>query len=276
MPLRRVPVGRLAALIAVIVGVWVLAQSGGGPGWRTLGPGLEFSTLRGDRWCRRGSGEVAVLRLDPALVPLRVRHYLLEPDRRPLGIVEWHQRSGARAVFNAGQYYPDLSYMGLLVSDGRVVSSRRHPGFQAVLVASGGARPRAHVLDLARDSLAGPRGGWSQIAQSFMLFDAAGGVRVRRSDKVANRTAVGEDEDGRIVVAVTEGGYTISDFAEMLRRSPLGLTHAMSMDGGLEAQLCVESGDFRYATFGPWKKGEASEAPGATVTLPAVISVGTR
>jgi uncharacterized protein YigE (DUF2233 family) len=47
-----------------------------------------------------------------------VRHYSRLEERKPLTIVEWQEKVGALAVFNAGQYYPDYSYMGLLVSDG--------------------------------------------------------------------------------------------------------------------------------------------------------------
>jgi hypothetical protein len=67
------------------------------------------------------------------------------------------------------------------------------------------------------------------------------------------------------------------DFARLLQRAPLGLTHAMSMDGGYEAELCVSAGGFHYASFGRWKgAGDAPEAPGAIVPLPAVVVVQQR
>jgi hypothetical protein len=260
------PVVALAAGYAL----WANART---PHWRTVRPGVEFATLAGEPYCRLGSSAVAVLRVDPRLVRVRVRHYRQLPAGKPPGILDWQRATGTLAVFNAGQFYPDQSYMGLLVSDGDTVSRRPHPGFQAALVASGGDGPRdARVLDLARSPLAHERG-WSDVAQSFMLFDSAGVVRVRRSGHVANRTAVAEDANGHLVVIVSEGGYTIAEFAELLMKSPLRLTHAMSMDGGLEAELVVSSGSFRYASFGRWpRKGEPAP-PGATVPLPAVVTV---
>jgi hypothetical protein len=107
---------------------------------------------------------------------------------------------------------------------------------------------------------------------SVLLMAALGLVLAQ--DLAANRTIVAEDREGRLVVIVSEGGYTLWDFAHLLQRAPLGLTHAMSMDGGYEAELCVHAGDFRYASFGRWK-GDAQEpsAPGAKVPLPAVIIV---
>ena len=272
---RSAPVARIAALLAVIVAILVIARGAGGPRWRTLRPGAEFTTFRGDRWCKRGPADVAALRLDPARVRLRVRHYTLMPAGRPLNIVEWIEGTRSLAVFNAGQFYEDLSYMGLLVCDGRIVSGVLHPGFKAALVAapdSGG--PSARVLDLTEVRLDPAHPGWREVAQSFMLFDRTGAVRIRRSDRVANRTVVGEDHHGRIVVITSEGAYTLSDFATMLQSLPLDLSHAMCMDGGYEAELCVSADKFRYASFGRWERdGDASDSPGATTPLPAVVTV---
>ena len=184
-------------------------------------------------------------------------------------MLEWQRSTGALAVFNAGQFYPDFRYMGVLVCGGDTVSAHPHAEFKAALVADSG---RAHVLDLARVPLGSPRG-WSDVAQSFMLFDHDGGVRVRRSTRIANRTVVGEDERGWIVVCVSEGAYTLADFADLLRAAPLKLTHAMSMDGGLEAELVVSTGAFRYASFGDWPRDGEPSAPGGVVPLPAVITV---
>lgn len=244
--------------------------------WREVAPGLEFATLRGEPWCRRGSAAIAVLRLDPERVRLRVHHWSQTGAERPLDVVEWQQHTHAVAVFNAGQFYPDLRYMGLLASGGRWLSRQAHPGYQAVLVADrrsrggGGAR----VLDLpdperARDSLA-----WREVAQSYMLFDSTGALRVRRSERIANRTVVAEDRHRRILVLVSEGSYTLADFAFVLQNSSLQLSHAMSMDGGREAELVVSRGAFRYASFGPWL--DATEHPDAIASrtpLPAVITL---
>jgi len=274
MSRRRLPIGRIAAVVAVIVGVLAIARESRRPHWRTLSPGLEFATVSGEPFCRRGSSHVAVLRIDPSRLDLSVLHYSRQPDHEPLTVVEWQKRTGALAVFNAGQYYPNFSYMGLLISNGETVSPTLHPGFRAALVAAPTPGGRgARVLDLESDTFDAKRPEWREVAQSFMLFDRSGELRVRKSDQVANRTVVAEDRHGRIVVTVTEGGYTLWELAGLLRDGPLQLSHAMAMDGGNEAELCVESGGFRYASFGPWKGERDVASTGASVPLPAVIAV---
>lgn len=273
MPPRRILLWIGLAAFAMLA--LSLVRGGGGLHWRTLRDGVEFATLRGDPFCRRGSSEIAVLRLDPARVRLRAHHYSREPGGVPRSIVEWQRHTGALAVFNAGQYYPDLSYMGLLICGGERVSERLHPGFRAALVASPGeGGSGARVLDLDHDALDPARPGWQEVAQSFMLFDRGGRTRIRRSDVVANRTIVAQDGRDRILVITSEGGYTLWDLAELLQKAPLDLTHAMSMDGGYEAELTVSVAPFHYASFGRWNgPGDASDSPGARVPLPAVIAV---
>lgn len=276
MPFRRVFIVLVVAVLCVLA--LSLVRNAGGPRWHTLRDGMEFTMLRGDPYCRRGSAEIAVLRLDPARVRLRVHHYSREPGGVPLSIVEWQQRTGALAVFNAGQYYPDLSYMGLLVSDGVRVSKRLHPEFKAALVATpDDGSAEARVLDLEERPLDPKAPGWRDVAQSFMLFDHQGRLRIRKSDVVANRTVVAQDGKGRILVITSEGGYTLWDFAQLLQKTTIGISHAMAMDGGYEAELCVNTPPFHYGSFGPWKgAGDAPDAPGARMPLPAVIAVVAR
>ena len=259
--------------LVLLVGAFVLWR-GGRLHWRELAPGLEFAMLRGEPYCRRGSAGIAVLRLDPERVRLRVHHYS-QVGGRPLDVVEWQRLTHALAVFNAGQFYPDWQYMGLLASGGTWLSRRAHPGYQALLVADRRGRGEgAGVLDmgeLPREPESLP---WNEVAQSFMLFDSTGALRVRRSERTANRTIVGEDHHRRVLVMVSEGAYTLADVAYVLQHSKLQLKHAMSMDGGRESQLVVERGAFRYASFGVWTgEDEHPSDPLARAPLPAVIAV---
>lgn len=272
---RRILHARWILPVVAAVALFALWRDSGGARWRTLRPGAEFATFSGEPYCRLGSSSVAVLRVDPARVRLRVRNWEREKPVRLASVLEWQQRTGAFAVFNAGQFYPDMSYMGLLVCGGDTVSARAHAGFQGVLAAADG---RAAVLDLASGTATAPPGApaWTELAQSFMLFGRDGALRVRRSGRIANRTVVAEDERGRIVVCVSEGAYTLADFAAVLRRAPLRLVHAMSMDGGLESELVVKGLGLRYASFGDWSEKRAPTAPGALVPLPTVITLEAR
>jgi len=133
-------------------------------------------------------------------------------------------------------------------------------------------RRAARVIDIRDEPFDTRRPGWREAAQSFMRFDRNDAIRTRKSTQVANRTVVAEDRQGRILVITTEGAYTLWELAGLLKEWPLQLTHAMSMDGGLEASMCVVTDELRYASFGRWP--DEDETPESShVRLPAVITV---
>ncbi len=190
---------------------------------------------------------------------------------------EWLDRLNPLALFNAGQYYPDYSYMGLLIHQGRPIKGRLHPLFQAILVAEPVEErpPRARIIDLANDAFDPRKPAYLEAAQSFMLLDRAGSIRVQKTLNVANRTVVAEGRDGRLWIFVTRGGYTLWELGEVLRSSPFPIAQAMSMDGGDEAQLLVRVGGFLYDSMGPWDAAEGTGQPGprARTPLPTVVGV---
>lgn len=277
--------GGVLALIAFIIGALIATHGSRGLKWRTVEGGLEFAAIQGEPYCRRGPSQIGVLRIDPQRYQLRVRHFSQLGLSEPPDIIAWRERTDALAAFNAGQYYPDHAYMGLLVSDGEILSERLHPDFKAALVAEPVGRSTrsaatgeraARVLDLESDPLDTRSPEWREVAQSFMLFDRHGRVRVKKSDRIANRTVVAEDRRGRLLVITTEGGYTLWELAQLLREGPLEPTLAMCMDGGAEAKMVVKREAFAYASFGPWRGEEAPKVQDSVVPLPAVVTVHRR
>lgn len=239
--------------------------------WRDLRPGLELGFLEaGEGGARTGSDRVAVLRVDPRRYTFKV--LAAEAGAPGLNAGEWRQSSGALAVFNAGQYATDRSYLGLLVRDGKVLSrlASRPEGLFLADPADPGLPP-ARVIDLRYtpfDTIANP---YRQAAQSLMLLDRFGQVRVRRSPKVAHRTAVAEDDQGRILVFVTEGGHTLWEFAKLLGGAGLGLREVMSMDGGAESQFDLEVDGEAYSQYGG--PSATPDLPWPTPALPAALAV---
>ena len=238
--------------------------------WRTLQPGLEFVLSRELAPSRSGSSVMAILRVDPARFAFRV---LAAPEGQPgLTAEQWLDKSSALAAFNAGLYTPEGRHLGYLLADGKRLSPMV-PQQDGMFLA--GPRdpglPRARLIDLRYTSFDPRFSPYRQAAQSLMLLDRFGQVRVRRSATVASRTALASDEQGRILVLVTEGGHTLWELAQALKDSGLGLREVMSMDGGAESQLEVRSGDFTYAHYG--RPSTAGDLPWPRRELPAALAV---
>lgn len=236
---------------------------------QSLLPGLQWI-----KWTGRSNPDIGVLRIDPNRYRFKVMNFRSEGASQPMSLWEWMDRSGALAVFNAGQYYPDFSYMGLLVSDGRKINGGLHKLFQALFLAEPlkeGVR-MARILDLAEEEFDLEKPCYLEIAQSFMLLDRWKNIRVRRTSNAAIRTILAEETEGDLLLLLTQGPYTLWDIAQELRNGPFPILRAMSMDGGEEAQLGVRTKYFTYPSVSE-AKGQAQYYSRA---LPTVIGVFSR
>jgi hypothetical protein len=106
-----------------------------------------------------------------------------------------------------------------------------------------------------------------------------------RADRrwLANRSFIGQDSAGRIVIGTTrEAFFSLDRLAAFLRAAPLDLTAALNLDGGSVACQAVAIGDYRRSFCGDWETrtdGDViklllpSPLPFAQRRLPNVIAV---
>lgn len=271
--MRRSKIIAPAALVLCLL-PWLAApawsQDASPVEWQALAPGLEFALWENLAPSRSGSSRLALLRVDPARYLFKVLSAPQGQDGLTAG--QWQEQSGALAVFNAGLYTPEGRHLGYLLQNGRQLSPLVPQ--QDGLFLAGPQEPHlpaARILDLRYTPFDPRVNPYRQAAQSLMLLDRFGMIRVRRSPKVANRTALAMDEQGRILVVVTEGGHTLWELAQALKNSGLALREVMTMDGGAESQLTVAVGDFTYAHYG--RLSPAPDLPWTRQTLPAVLAV---
>ncbi|MCF8032090.1 MAG: phosphodiester glycosidase family protein [Desulfarculaceae bacterium] len=238
--------------------------------WRSLAPGLEFTLSQDLAPARSGGPGMAILRIDPQRYDFKV---LAAPEGEEGRTAEqWQEESKALAVFNAGLYTPEGRHLGYLLANGRRLSPMV-PQQDGIFLAGpkSQGQPRARIIDLRYTSFDPKFSPYTQAAQSLMLLDRFGQVRVRRSPKVASRTALASDQQGRILVLVTEGGHTLWELAQALKASGLGLREVMTLDGGAESQLEIRHGDFSYAHYG--RPSTAGDLPWPRRSLPAALAV---
>jgi exopolysaccharide biosynthesis protein len=247
----RAPIGAL-----LIAALWAPASGrsipvpGTAVDWRAAAAGLDRATLDiaggGEGWRTR----VVAVRVDPARFTFRLRARLQGVE--PAWSVEHAPASAVMAV-NAGQFN-GITPWGWLVMSGAEV---RPPGTGPLSTAIAWDRDgRMHWL---RPEEIESRRGAGDIVEAFqsypMLIDHRGeiprqireaglGVDVEHRDA---RVAIGALSDGRVVVAITRFnglgplspavplGLNLSEMAAVMRR--LGCTRAVSLDGGISAQL---------------------------------------
>jgi hypothetical protein len=157
--------------------------------WDTVADGLAFASWNPGAQCGEDITAV-IIYIDPERFRFTVHHFQNEGMPAPPLMTDWQRRTGASVMFNAGLFLDDFSYLGLLYKDGRALAKRRHPQWQALFAAEPAAATlrKARVFDLAFEDFEEEHPSYREAAQSLMVLDRTGRIRVRQSGKRAHQT----------------------------------------------------------------------------------------
>ena len=245
-----------------------------------LGEGLSISIWNPHPQCPDVAPLVAI-EIDPDRYRFTVHYYQQEGVSDPPDIRQWQERTGHDLVFNAGLFRENYAYLGLLYGNGRSMGSKRHATWQGLFVAEpaeSGSR-RARILDLTFDTFDEQQPSYRDVAQSLMLLDRTGKIRVRQTGKRAHQTLVAEQGNGHLLVLKTTEVVSLHALGECLRDAFPSLRQVMAMDGGSSSDVAV-SPSLRHVTstmagFHSWIP--LLEASTTThIGLPAVIGISPR
>lgn len=135
--------------------------------------------------------------------------------------------------------------------------------------------PWAGIIDLEQSNPAMAEH-YRHVVQSMMLVDEKERVRVRDTEKNACRVVVAQDRLGRLLILVSEGATTLGELARWLPSAGLDIVRAMNLDGGIEAQIAIDTPELKLALYGQFGTGSTVFDQGVTPVrypLPAVIAV---
>ncbi|MCP5468265.1 MAG: phosphodiester glycosidase family protein [Deltaproteobacteria bacterium] len=155
---------------------------------------------------------------------------------------EMLQASHALAVINANFFDENRKALGLII-DQKKIKNPLHPSswWASFLIAGKNARivlkPDPKELKKYDFAIqAGPR------------LVVAGKVPKLKSH-ISAKSAIGIDDQGKIVIIASKGHLDIRDFARYLSLSKksggLALKNALNLDGGSSTQFSIKSGDFQ-------------------------------
>ena len=214
--------------------------------WKRLATKLAVSVWRPGTSCPAVPAMLAI-DVDPEIMRFSVHYYANEKLPRPVTIEEWRKRTGHDVLFNAGLFRENFAYLGLLYKDGRSLGSRRHGIWQGLFVAEPAAAgiQKARVLDLSWEHFDETQLPYQEAAQSLMLLDHRGKIRVRETGKQAYQTIVAETNKGHILIFKSRNLTTLYDVARCLRDTVPAVRQAMAMDGGSSSDVLVSESLWR-------------------------------
>jgi uncharacterized protein YigE (DUF2233 family) len=210
--------------------------------WEQLTEGLAVAIWHPQGQCPEVPSFL-VIDIDPQRYRFAVHSYRSDGFSTPPDIHQWQERTGHELIFNAGLFREDYSYLGLLYAKGRSLSGKRHATWMGLFVAEpvDSASPPAQVLDLTVDPFDEQRPTYHEAAQSLMLFDRAGSMRVRQSGKRSQQTVVSEQSNGHIWLLKSTDAVSLYAIGHCLQETFPEIRQAMAMDGGSSSDVALSA-----------------------------------
>ncbi|BCA55378.1 conserved exported protein of unknown function [Nitrospira sp. KM1] len=224
---------------------WISVACSGSVGWAgpivwdRIADGLAVSLWTPES-CPAVPPMVAI-EIDPDRYRFSVHQYQNERLDVPPDIHEWQARTGHDLVFNAGLFRENFSYLGLLYANGRSLGGKPHTTWMGLFTAepTNPDAARARIFDLTVDSFDERRVPYREAAQSLMLLDEGGTVRVKRTGKQAQQTIVAEQRNGKIMLLKTTQPAALYEIGQCLREGMFTIRRAMAMDGGSSSDVAL-------------------------------------
>jgi len=192
---------------------------------------------------------ILLARVDPARFRFAVRN-------APAGdrdLDRWMRELGAALVINGSYFARDGTPDTPLVSAGVRLGPRHYIANHGAFIAAGQS---AGIRDLAvQDWHIALRGADDAMVSYPLLVTRDGSSRVKADARwLANRSFVGQDHDGRIILGTTaEAFFSLERLATFLREAPLDLAIALNLDGGPVACQGIALNGYRRSACGRWE-----------------------
>ncbi|WP_420629924.1 phosphodiester glycosidase family protein [Candidatus Leptofilum sp.] len=220
-------------------------------GWQPLQSGLERRTIQILDENGRQTEQITLLRIDPNLLTFKIGY----SPGQPKSLATWQEETGALIVVNGGFFTPEFVATGLIVIDGQP-SGSSYVGFGGMITLSEG---EVQVRSLVERPYQ-PAETFDYALQAFPMLVLNGEVAYQTADfDQARRTAIGVDENGRILLILASwGGFTLAEFSSYLAAADFDLVTALNLDGGTSTGLIL---------------AEPPESIPAFVAVPSVITI---
>jgi hypothetical protein len=137
----------------------------------------------------------------------------------------------------------------------------------------------ARVLDLAADAFDEQQPTYQEAAQSLMLLDRTGKVRVRQTGKRAQQTILAELGNGHMLLLKSTDAVSLHAIGQCVRDTFPSVRQAMAMDGGSSSDVILSAATMqttsRAGALQPWLS-QLGDTSTTHIGLPAVIGISPR
>ena len=217
--------------------------------WREIAPGFDVAELPAIAEGREVD-RIMLARIDSRRFRFAVRNAPAANKR----LADWMSDLGAALVVNGSFFTKTGAPETPIVSDGAALGPTTYDSKHGAFVSVGGV---ASIRDLQHDDWQKAFQGADDGMVSYPLLIASDGSTSRAptgSKWLANRSFVGQDSAGRMIIGTTtDAFFSLDRLAEFLKQAPLDLTIALNLDGGPVACQGIRLNGFQRKQCGRWE-----------------------
>ena len=223
--------------------------------WQKLAQGLELGIFSAPLASEVGDSKIRVLRIDPQRYQLKLLSASAFENGRPLSAKQGSRRNGLVAAINASMYQEDYKSSVSLMRTKAHVNNPRLSKDMTILAfdRKNAAVPLVKIIDRECEDFKIWQKKYSTMIQSIRMISCAGENVWTKQPQKWSTAAIGVDDRDRVLFIHVGSPYSTHDVIDILKKLPLKIARAMYTEGGPQAQLYINTGDFEYEFVGNYE-----------------------
>jgi len=236
------------SMIVILISVLISDSTGQDSVWKQIDDGLHYCDFSAPAKSTAGDSKILVVRIDPKLYAFRLLSISeLSPHSPSLTVKEWADKYKLIAAINAGMFQTDLkSNVGYMKNYSHINNPRFHRTYSSALAFNPrkGDLPPVMVFDTDVKHMKEIVAEYHTVIQNLRLVKRPRSERWAQQEKRWSEAALGQDQDGNILLIFSGSPYTMHELIKILLALPIKLDCAMHLEGGPAASFYL-----RYNTI---------------------------
>ena len=229
--------------------------------WEALGLGLDYGKLSPNLKSKNEDPNIGsliqIVKINPSKYSLEL---LMKSEKggNYRTAEQWTKEFNLVGAINAGMFRADYkTSCGYAINGNHVNNSKFTPDYNSVLAfnAVDSSVPPVQIIDLKHQNFDLIKPKYKSFVQNLRMIDLNGKNTWYQSDKIWSIASIGIDKQNNVLFMFSRSPYSVHDFINILKNSPLDIKNAMYCEGGPEATLYLSKNGKIINEFGSYETG---------------------
>jgi len=240
-------------MIMILVFILVPGAEGQNAAWKQIDEGLYYCDFTAPAKSTIGDSKILIIRIDPKNYSFRLLCASEVSPGSAISVKEWAEKYKLIAAINAGMFQTDLkSNVGYMKNFSHFNNPRIHKTYASVFACNPKKTdlPPAMVFDTDVKDIKEVISEYHTVVQNLRLIKRPRLERWAQQEKRWSEAALGQDQDGNILLIFSGSPYTMHELIKILLSLPIKLDCAMHLEGGPAASFYLRHNNTELARVG--------------------------